>query len=151
MTSFILSLGYVGLFLISFLAATVLPLVSEVVVIAMPPLGYDVKLVVLTATLGNFLGSLTNYFIGWKGGDFVFSRYIKVQPDKLERAQQLYQKWGPVIVFFSWIPVIGDPLTVVAGMFHLRLRVFAFWVILGKGARYLILLGVASEFATLFP
>ena len=151
MTNFFLSLGYVGLFLISFLAATMLPLVSEVVVLAMPPLGYDVKMVVLIATLGNFLGSLTNYYIGLKGGAFVLSRYVKVQPDKLERAQQLYHKWGPIIVFFSWVPVIGDPLTVVAGMFHLRLRVFAFWVILGKFVRYLILLGVASEFADLFP
>ncbi|MCA9937186.1 MAG: DedA family protein [Anaerolineales bacterium] len=151
MTSFVLSLGYVGLFLISYLAATILPLVSEVVVVAMPPLGYDVKLVVLTATAGNFLGSLTNYFIGRKGADFVLYRALKIKPSTLARAQDLYQRWGPVSVFFSWIPVIGDPLTIVAGIFRLRLSTFTFWVILGKFLRYLILLGIASEIASLFP
>lgn len=150
MTSLILSLGYVGLFLISFLAATILPLVSEVVVVAMPPLGYDVRLVVLTATAGNFLGSLTNYFIGRKGADFVLFRALKVPPERLARAEALYHRWGPIIVFFSWVPVIGDPLTVVAGIFRLRLHVFTFWVILGKFVRYLVLLGVASEIAVLF-
>ncbi len=145
MTAFFLSLGYVGLFLVSFLAATVLPLTSEVMFVAMPALGYDIWIVFLVANAGSILGSVTNYFLGLKGGGFVLSRYVTVDPRKLARATDLYQRWGPVIVFFAWLPVIGDPLTIVAGVFRLQFRTFAFWMSLGKVFRYLLLVALLTQ------
>ena len=144
--SFFFQLGYFGLFLISFLSATLLPLASEVFVVAMPTMGYDQWLIIVFATAGSFLGSLTNYFVGKKGGGFILSRYIEMKPETLERAKRFYQKWGPIALFFSWVPFIGDPLTAVAGTFHVDVRVFSFWVIFGKTLRYLVLLGIASQF-----
>jgi membrane protein YqaA with SNARE-associated domain len=68
-----------------------------------------------------------------------------MKPQTLARAQQFYQRWGPIALFFSWVPFIGDPLTAVAGTLKLDIRIFTFWVIFGKSLRYLVLLGIASR------
>jgi len=140
----ILQFGYFGLFVISFLSATILPLATEVFVVAMPALGYNPWLILIFATAGSFLGSLTNYYVGKKGTDFVLGRYIQINEKTWRRAEQFYERWGAITLFFSWIPFIGDPLTIVAGAFHVSLRLFTFWVLLGKSLRYLVLLGIAN-------
>ncbi len=146
MTDLILNLGYFGLFLISFLSASLLPLASEVFVVGMPPLGFNVWGVIAVATVGSYMGSLVNYAVGKKGTDFVLGRYVKINPKTWERAERFYRRWGPVALFFSWVPFIGDPLTAVAGALNMHLGIFSFWVIFGKTLRYLVLLGIASRF-----
>ncbi len=150
MANFIFSLGYFGLFLISFLSASLLPLASEVFVVGMPPLGYNVWGVIVIATLGSYSGSLLNYAIGKKGTDFVLGRYVKIDPKTWGRAERFYERWGPVALFFSWVPFIGDPLTAVAGALNMHLGIFSFWVLFGKTLRYLVLLGIASRFLKVF-
>lgn len=145
MASFVFQFGYLGLFIVSFLSATLLPLATELFVVAMPRIGYNPWIVVVVATLGSYLGSLTNYYVGLKGTDFVLSRYIRIKPETMARAERFYGRWGPIALFFSWIPFIGDPLTAVAGAFHINLRVFTFWVVLGKTLRNLALLGLANQ------
>ena len=146
MTDFIFSLGYLGLFIISFLAASLIPLSSELFVLGMPALGYNIWWIVVVATLGNYCGTLLNYYIGKKGTDFVLSRYLRIKPETWARAERFYERWGPVALFFSWVPFIGDPLTAVAGALNMHLGIFSFWVLLGKGLRYLVLLGIATPF-----
>ena len=150
MTDFIFSLGYFGLFLISFLSASLLPLASEVFVVGMPPLGYNVWGVIVVATLGSYSGSVVNYLIGKKGTDFVLGRYVKIDPKTWDRAERFYNRWGPVALFFSWVPFIGDPLTAVAGALNMHFGIFSFWVLFGKTLRYLVLLGIASRFLNMF-
>ena len=142
--------GYFGLFVISFLASSLLPLASEIFVLAMPPLGYNLWLIGIVATAGNFLGSSLNYYIGLRGADFVLGRYVKIDPKSWQRAENFYQRWGSVALFFSWVPFIGDPLTVVAGAFQIHWQTFTFWVLLGKSLRYLVLLGLADRIFALF-
>ena len=148
--NFFFQFGYLGLFAISFLAASILPLSSELFVLAMPPLGYNLWLVGIVATLGNYAGALTNYYVGQKGTDFVLSRYFKVSDKTWSRAERFYERWGPIALFFSWVPFIGDPLTAVAGALRMDWRIFTFWVLLGKGFRYVILLGFADAIYNLF-
>ena len=150
MFDFLFSLGYFGLFIISFLSASLVPLASEFFVLGMPPLGYNVWLVIVVATIGSYSGSLLNYYFGEKGTDFVLGRYIKINPKTWARAERFYERWGPVALFFSWVPFIGDPLTAVAGALHMHLGVFSFWVLFGKTLRYLVLLGIASRFIDMF-
>jgi membrane protein YqaA with SNARE-associated domain len=150
MADFIFSLGYPGLFLISFLASSLVPLASELFVVGMPQLGYNVWGVIIVATAGNFSGSLLNYYISKKGTDFVLGRYVKINPKTWARAERFYERWGPVALFFSWVPFIGDPLTAVAGALQMHLGVFTFWVLLGKILRYLVLLGLAAKLFELF-
>lgn len=136
--------GYLGLFMVSFLAATLLPLSSEVFVASMPVFGYKVWLILIFATAGNYLGALTNYFMGKWGSRFLFTPYIKVEPEKLVQAQSLFSRWGTPILFFSWVPIIGDPLTIVGGLLKVNLRHFTFWVLLGKTLRYAFILVIAD-------
>ena len=137
--------GYFGLFLISFLSATIVPLVSEAFVAVMPTLGYSLLGVLFFATAGNFLGSLTNYYLGKLGSDFIFARFFKTSQEKMEKAEALFQRWGVPVLFFAWVPVVGDPLTVVGGIFKVNLWQFSFWVLLGKLLRYLLILGVIDR------
>ncbi|HLF87973.1 MAG TPA: YqaA family protein [Anaerolineales bacterium] len=134
--------GYVGLFVISFLSATILPLFSEAFVLWMPAQGYSTWGVLLIATAGNVLGSVTNYWIGKGTSGFVFNKWIRVESKKLERAKSLYTRWGAPVLLLAWVPVIGDPLTIVAGLFQLRFTVFVVYVLTGKLLRYAALLGL---------
>ncbi len=147
MTSYLLlNFGYFGLFGISFLAATLLPLGSEAAVVLMAVSDADPWVVLGVATFGNSLGALVNYHVGKRGAEFLFARYVKIDRTALQRARNIYGKWGSPILFFAWLPVIGDPLTVAAGVLKVNVWLFLFWVVLGKGLRYLALLwGVAGS------
>lgn len=140
----LLQFGYVGLFLVSFAAATVLPLSSEPLLAIMVSTGYDPWLVWLSATIGNYLGALTTYYVGQLGARFLLSRYIKVRPETLSKAQRLYGRWGAPILLLSWLPLIGDPLTFVAGTLNVRLSFFTVFVLIGVGLRYAAILGAVS-------
>lgn len=138
--------GYPGLFAVSFLAATLLPLGSEVFVALMAVSGYEPFLIFAVATTGNTLGSITNYFVGKLGANFLLSRYISVGPQKRLKAEKIYRKWGAPILSLAWIPIMGDPLTVIAGVFNLDLCIFTFWVFLGKSFRYCLVIMTAEAF-----
>ena len=139
--------GYMGLFLISFLAATLLPLGSEAAVVLMAVSDSAPLKLLIIATAGNSLGGIVNYLVGKWGALFIFSRYIQVDRSALERLERVYGRWGAPILFFAWLPIVGDPLTVAAGALRVNIYVFTFWVVLGKAFRYLILIkGVTQVF-----
>lgn len=142
----VIQFGYPGLFVVSFLAATIVPLGSEVLVAAMILSGYNPMGVFIAATTGNSLGAVINYYVGRYGADFIFSRYIKVDPGKRKAVEQRFEKWGSPVLFFAWAPLVGDPLTIVAGGLHLNLYVFTFWVVLGKAFRYGLIIFTAGAF-----
>jgi len=131
--------GYVGLFAASFLAATVLPLSSELVLVFLLMNHFDPVLLVTVATTGNVVGSITNYYLGFYGGIFLLSK-TKLKKDKhLERAEVYIKKYGVWSLLFAWVPVIGDPITVAAGLFRIHIAVFTLFVTAGKLTRYLII------------
>ena len=149
MTAFLIAhLGYAGLFVVSFLAATLLPLGSETAVAAMGASAFHPGLVLAVATAGNTMGALVNYAVGRWGGQVLFSRWIEVEPAALEKTRNLCRRWGTPVLFFAWLPVVGDPLTMAAGALNLRLAPFLFWVVLGKGVRYLLVIQGARTLLT---
>lgn len=133
---FLFQFGYIGLFIISFAAATIFPLGSEVFVIMMIAAGYNSWIVFFIASLGNSIGSLVNYYAGKLGAEFILSRFIKTKTDQKSKAEKAFQKWGSPVLFFAWLPVIGDPLTFVAGILKINIKIFLFWVVSGKCFRY---------------
>lgn len=135
--------GYLGLVAVSFVAATLVPVSSEVVVVVMAALGYNGWLLLVCATIGNYLGAVTNYYVGKYGGTFVLARLIRLKPAALEKTRAIYSKWGTPVLVLSWVPVVGDPLTVVAGVVEVHIGVFSCWVIMGKMLRYAAILGFA--------
>lgn len=144
MLEFFLQYGLWGLFVVSFLASTLLPVASEAIIIGMVAFGFNIWHIMLFATSGNYLGSLVNYFVGLKGRDFFLSRVFSVEERKMQKAENLFQRWGAPILLLSWAPVIGDPLTAFAGVLRLPLMSFSIWVLVGKVIRYLVFLGVAK-------
>ncbi|AAM06917.1 TPA: DedA family protein [Methanosarcina acetivorans] len=138
LTAFIVDYGYLHLFILSFLASTVLPFGSEALVIALVYQGFSPFAVVMVATTGNFLGSCTTYYLGLKGRN-VLDRYLSPSPEKLEKSERLFNKYGVYTLLFTWVPGIGDVITMVAGLMQLSFRSFSILVFLGKFGRYLVL------------
>lgn len=131
--------GYIGLFVAAFLAATVLPLGSEVVLVGLLLGGLSPVALVAVATLGNVLGSLTNYALGFGASSARIRRWLALSDEDFEKAARRFKRYGLLSLCFAWVPVIGDPLTVIAGAMRVPLRWFVPLVTLGKCLRYIIL------------
>lgn len=143
--------AYLVLFLSALGAATLLPLQSEAVLMGLVLLKQQPVLALfLVATLGNVLGSLFNWYLGRRLQHWQTShglpRWFPVSQARLDQASSHYQHWGHASLLLSWLPIIGDPLTLVAGLMREPLWRFLLWVSLAKGGRYgvLIWLGQAG-------
>ena len=127
-----------GLFLTALLAATVLPAQSEFLLAGLHLTGrHDGLVLVAVATAGNVLGSVINWVLGRYLLHFQDRPWFPIKGRVLERATRFYQRWGVWTLLLAWTPIIGDPLTLVAGIFRTRLWVFVPLVTAGKLARYL--------------
>jgi membrane protein YqaA with SNARE-associated domain len=126
-----------GLLASAFLSATLLPGSSEAALVALLALGkIDPTLLVVVATLGNVLGSLVNWALGRFFAHFRDRRWFPVSARAYERAVDAYKKFGVWSLLFAWLPVIGDPLTLVAGALRVNWLTFVVLVTLGKAGRY---------------
>ena len=130
--------GYGSLFLLSFLASTLVPIGSEWLLVLMLAKGYPAMAAVLTATAGNCLGAATTYLIGVYGGSWLIERLLRITPEQQERAHRYYLRYGVYSLFFSWLPIIGDPLCLAGGMMRIDFRLFALLVSTGKLVRYAV-------------
>lgn len=132
-------LGYIGLFVAAFLAATILPLSSEVVLSGLLLGGFNPITLVCFATIGNVLGSVTNYALGYWASLGVTKKWLKLSEDEFIQAEQRFKKFGLISLLFAWVPIIGDPLTVIAGVLRIRLLWFVMLVSIGKLLRYIVI------------
>lgn len=130
---------YIALLIVSFLAATLLPLGSEWLLVALLLGGKSPILVVVIATVGNTLGGATNYLIGRWGSTWLISKVLRINPDQQQQAQDWFQRYGSLSLLFSWLPVVGDPLCLVAGTLRTSLARFFVLVTTGKALRYISL------------
>ncbi|MDP2246132.1 YqaA family protein [Pseudomonas sp.] len=132
--------AYLGLFFSAFGAATLLPLGSEVVFVSLLLSdAYLVWLLVAVASIGNVLGSLVNWLLGRHLERFRQRTWFPVSEQRLQQAQGWYARYGRWSLLLSWVPIIGDPLTLVAGVMRERCWVFLLIVSLAKTGRYLVL------------
>ena len=130
--------GYAGLFIASFLAATVVPFSSEVVFSALVFGGLDPWTCVVVASLGNWLGGMSSYFLGRLGKMEWIEKYLRVKREKIETYRERIQKYGDWFAFFSFLPGIGDIIAVASGFFRCRWWIVAISMLLGKFARYVV-------------
>ncbi|WP_288075310.1 YqaA family protein [Pseudomonas sp.] len=137
----------VGLFLAAFAAATLIPAQSELVFVALIlAADHPVWLLLAMATLGNVLGSTVNWAMGRFLIRFADRRWFPFSQSQLDRATGWYARWGYWGLLASWVPVIGDPLTLVAGVLREPLWRFVLIVTFAKGGRYLVLAGITMSF-----
>lgn len=138
------------LFTISFVSATLLPSQSELFLGTMIVFGdYNIPILVAIASVGNILGSITNYYIGKYLTRFENTRFINKNSKIFKKATALYEKYGKITLFFAWMPVIGDPLTVIGGFFKVDFKQFLIIVSISKVFRYIVVTWVAVKANTI--
>lgn len=132
--------AYAGLFAASFLAATVFPFQSELVLLGLLLGGdYPWPALLAVATVGNVLGSVVNWALGRFLLHFRDRRWFPVKPQAYARVERWYRRYGVWSLLLAWLPVVGDPLTVVAGALRANLALFVVLVTVGKLGRYAVL------------
>jgi membrane protein YqaA with SNARE-associated domain len=133
---FLIEYGYIGVFFAAFLAATVLPFSSEVVLTGVLIGGAAYWPCLIAATAGNFIGGMTCYWIGKIGKIEWIKKYLRLDIRKLERWQEKMQGKSSWIGFFAFLPGIGDFLAVALGFMRADARIVAISMLVGKSARY---------------
>ena len=131
--------AYAGLFLSALVAATLVPAQSEAVLIALLASdAFSTPVLLAVASFGNVLGSVVNYGLGMVADRFSERRWFPVSPKALARARRYYDRWGHWSLLLSWAPIIGDPITVAAGLLREPLWRFLALVTIAKVSRYLV-------------
>ncbi|MES5099540.1 YqaA family protein [Agrobacterium sp. BA1120] len=132
--------GYLGLFFTALIAATILPAQSEALLVVLLVTGeYSVIALIAVASAGNILGSIINWTLGRGLEQFRGRRWFPVSEATLEKAQGWYRRYGKWSLLASWVPIIGDPITVAAGVLKEPLPMFILLVSIAKIGRYAVL------------
>ena len=133
------------LFIISLLAATILPLSSEIVLTTMLLTNlFEKNILLIVASSGNILGSIFNWYLGKKITIFQDRKWFPVSPEQLNKSQKYFQKYGLWSLLLAWVPVIGDPLALLAGVLKVRFSIFFILVSISKISRYVFILYLVS-------
>jgi len=128
---------YFGLFWNAFIAATLLPALSEITLASLIAAGAGAPIALfIAATFGNVAGSALNWWLGNRLATFKDKKWFPFSDMAIAQASELFNRYGKWSLLFAWLPVIGDPLTLVAGVLKIRFLPFLFLVTLGKAARY---------------
>jgi len=128
---------YCSLFFTSFLASTIIPLGSEGMVVYMITKGHNIVSIVVIASIGNYLGACTTYILGYIGRQKALEKYLKINQVDFARAEKLFTKYGSPVLLFTWLPIVGDALAAIGGIFKFNFLLFSIYVFTGKFIRYL--------------
>ena len=129
---------YLSLFAISFLAATILPFSSELTLAGLIATSdYDNLLLFIVASFGNVLGSVVNWALGSYSRNLTTKKWFPFKETQIERSSKWFRKFGKWSLLFAWVPVVGDPLTLVAGILKVKFIDFIILVAIGKVSRYI--------------
>lgn len=131
-------LGLGGLFLGTFLSATIIPFLSDLVLIGFYEAGYPIIPSLLIATLGNLLGGSTNYFIGYGASRSKLQTKYRLTEKKLNWWKQKMDRWGLYLGLIAWVPIIGEPMTMTLGFFRIPFWPLICMMLIGKFSRYCI-------------
>ena len=132
-------MDYLALFTSAFLAATILPLASEVPLVLLVRRHEQFAMLVTVATAGNFLGACTTYLMARA----TLPRLLHQEKPRTRRAILLLQRYGPPALLLSWVPLIGDVIVAMAGATQVRFVPFATWTVVGKALRYAVVAWIA--------
>ena len=136
---------YLSLFGISFLAATILPFSSELTLAGLiSTSNYDNLSLLIFASFGNVLGSVFNWGLGFYARNLTIKKWFPFKETQIERSSKWFSKFGKWSLLFAWVPIVGDPLTFVAGLLRVRFLDFIILVAIGKVSRYLVVFYLIS-------
>ena len=131
---------YLSLFTISFLAATILPFSSELTLAGLiATSNYDNLFLLIVASFGNVLGSVVNWVLGFYSRNLTTKKWFPFKNKQIKNSSRWFSKFGKWSLLFAWVPVIGDPLTLAAGLLRVKFIEFVTLVTIGKFSRYFII------------
>ena len=132
---------YIALFFISFFAATILPVSSELTLVGMISASiYSSSLLLLFASVGNVLGSCVNWYLGIHFIRFKDKKWFPFSDKQIQKSFFWFNKYGKWCLLFAWLPIVGDPLTFIAGTLRLKFFYFLILVSIGKFTRYFVII-----------
>lgn len=140
-----IELGYLGLFIATFLAATIIPFSSEAILSAMLLAGYEPVACVIVATAGNTAGGMTGYAIGYVANWRAIAKYLRSDESQVLRWQNLVGKYGAYAAILCWMPFIGDVIAIALGLFKAGWIRVLFWMTTGKFLRYLAMASILQQ------
>ena len=133
-----LELGLLGLFISSFIAATIIPFSSELVLSFLLANQYPLEMCLFTATLGNWLGGISSYGLG-RLGEWTYIKYFTgLDKTKIKKVRERVNKWKSPLAFFCWLPLVGDIFAVGLGFYKINFIKVSLWMFVGKMIRYVI-------------
>ena len=136
---------YLSLFISAFAAATILPAQSEALLAYQVSISPDaVVQLIAVATLGNVLGATFNWWLGRLTENLRAKKWFPVNEKQFQKAERFYGRYGRYSLLLSWVPIIGDPITIVAGILREPLLSFVLLVTIAKCARYVFVVGLAA-------
>ena len=134
----LISLGYIGIFIAAFAASTLFPAPSELIILVAFENNFNLYLVILVATAGNTLGSLTNYYLGYLSNSKKLMSSFKLNEEKIEFWTKKTEKYGHWLGLIAWIPIIGDPIIALVGFLRVKIIPLTATITIGKLGRYVI-------------
>ena len=136
---------YSSLFVISFLAATILPFSSELTLAGlMATSNYDSLLLLIVASLGNVFGSVVNWILGFYSRNLSKKNWFLFKDEQIKKSSKWFNKFGKWSLLLAWVPIVGDPLTLAAGLLRVKFVEFLILVTIGKVSRYLVIFYLLS-------
>ncbi|AJC94621.1 DedA family protein [Campylobacter volucris] len=138
-------ISYIGLFIVSFLSSTLLPMASEAFVIAFVKLDFNIYCVLFVATLANTLGSLSTYALAYFGKSQILEKYFKNSIEKLDKFNANFKKFGFLYAFFTFLPVVGDIFSLGLGFAKYSFLKSCVFIALGKLTRYIFVIFIANS------
>lgn len=136
---FLINYGYWGMLISAFLAGSVFPFSSEVVILGLLGIGLNATELIVYATIGNVAGGMFNYLVGSLGKLEWIEKYLHVNSDKLKQAERFMSGYGAWMGFFAFLPIIGSAITVTLGLMRANLIISIFSITAGKALRYILL------------
>ncbi len=131
-------LGLLGLFISSFIAATIIPFSSELVLSFLLAIQYPLEMCLFIATLGNWLGGISSYGLG-RLGEWTYIKYFTgLDKTKIKKVREKVNKWKSPLAFFCWLPLVGDIFAVGLGFYKINFIKVSLWMFVGKMIRYVI-------------
>ena len=149
-TQFFIDWGYIGLFISAFVAGSILPFSSEVVLNVLVQMGADPMVCLLSASVGNTAGGLVCYWLGYLGNMEWIERWLKIDKQKMDKVSGFVKRYGAVMGLFGVLPWVGEVIIVLLGLMRANVYITTFTMFIGKFIRYLLIILALQGVNSLF-
>jgi len=149
-TQFFIDWGYIGLFISAFVAGSILPFSSEVVLTVLVQMGADPMVCLLSASVGNTAGGLVCYWLGYLGNMEWIERWLKIDKQKMDKVSGFVKRYGAVMGLFGVLPWVGEVIIVLLGLMRANVYITTFTMFIGKFIRYLLIILALQGVNSLF-